>query len=276
MTAPVSPVQASLISPPVPRRVRAAFAAEWIKLRSLRSMLVVPLLAAVFCLGLSALVCSRFVATWAHRAAADRAGFVPFDVNFGFLQLGVLFFGVFGALVMTNEYRSGLIRTTLAAAPQRLLLLAAKTVLAGLAALAVAAAICFAAFFIGQQILAGAGLPHVTPGSPGVLGHLLGAVGYLTAAALLGLCLGAVLHNAAGAITGVFALLLVVPVIVQGIPHDAIWRHTVPYLPSNLGNAVWFANSGGLVSPRTGALGLVVYVVVLLAAAALTLRSRDA
>ena len=40
--------------------------------------------------------------------------------------IGILLFGVLGALVVTNEYGSGLIRTTLAATPQRGLVLAAK------------------------------------------------------------------------------------------------------------------------------------------------------
>ena len=66
------------------------------------------------------------------------------------MTIGILLFGVFGALVATNEYGSGLIRTTLAATPQRGLVLAAKAVLAGLVPFALAVVITFTVFFTGQ------------------------------------------------------------------------------------------------------------------------------
>jgi len=62
----------------------------------------------------------------------QKARFDPLGTNFNFEVLCILLFGVVGALVATNEYGSGLIRTTLVATPQRGLVLAAKAVLAGL------------------------------------------------------------------------------------------------------------------------------------------------
>jgi ABC-2 type transport system permease protein len=157
--------------PPPALRARAALSAEWIKLRSLRSMLVTPALAAVFCIGLGSWICLRHVNTWHTSSAATRAAFNPLDTNFNFLVIGVLFFGVLGALVVTNEYGNGLIRTTLAATPQRGLILAAKTALLFLIALLLSAVIIFAAFLAGEGILGGGNLPHVTLADPGVLGR---------------------------------------------------------------------------------------------------------
>lgn len=262
-------------APTAYRRARAALAAEWIKLRSLRAMLVTPLVAAVVCIGLANLVCSNYVANWSKFDAARKTAFEPLDVNFNFVQIGILFFGALGALVVTNEYGNGLIRTTLAATPQRGLVLAAKAVLLGLVALVLAVVICFTAFLTGQGVLSGH-VPHVSLGDPGVLGRVMGMVYYCTAGALIGLFVGVLVRSSAAAISGVFALMLALPSLVNGLPHSAVWRHTVPYLPSNLGVALWYSPRGPFVSQGTATLGLAVYVIVLAAAAAFLLRGRDA
>jgi hypothetical protein len=266
--------------PPARLRARAALSAEWIKLRSLRSMLVTPALAAVFCIGLGSLVCSNYVNTWPAASAATKAAFNPLDTNFNFLVIGVLFFGALGALgalVVTNEYGNGLIRTTLAATPQRGLILAAKTALLILIALPLSAVIIFAAFLAGEGILAGH-LPHVTLADPGVLGRVLGAIFYLTAASLIGLFLGVLARSAAVAMTGVVGVFLVLGTLLDNLPHSDVWRHTVPYIPSNLGDALWLSRTGttSLASPTVAAGWLVAWVIVLGALAALSLRLRDA
>jgi len=261
-------------SPSALLRARAVLSAEWIKLRSLRSMLVTPALAAVFCIGWGSLVCLRYVNTWPTRVAAGKAGFQPLDVNFNVLVIGVLFFGVLGALVVTNEYGNGLIRATLAATPQRGLILAAKTALLTLIALLSSAVICFALFLTGQAILAGH-IPHVTLADPGVLGRVLGAIFYLTTASLIGLFTGVIARSAAVAMSCVFGVFLVLPTLLNSL-HGGVWRHTVPYLPSNLGNALWLSHAGSLVRPTVAALGLAAYIIVLGVLATYSLRRRDA
>ena len=255
-------------------RARAALSAEWIKLRSLRSMLVTLVLAAVFCIGYADLLCWRFTLRWHTFDAASRAAFNPLDTNFNDLVIGVLFFGVLGALVVTNEYGNGLIRTTLAATPQRGLFLAAKAALLVPLALVSSAVIIFAAFLTGQGILAGH-VPHVTLADPGVLGRVLGAIFYLTAASLIGLFIGVIARSAAAAMTCVFGAFLVLETLLDSL-HGGVWQHTAPYLPSNLGNALWLSHSGSLASPTVAALVLAAYVIVLGVVATFSLRSRDA
>jgi ABC-type transport system involved in multi-copper enzyme maturation permease subunit len=239
-------------------------------------MLVTPALAAVVCIGYADFLCWRFTQRWHTFDAANKAGFNPLDTNFNVLVIGVLFFGVLGALVVTNEYGNGLIRTTLAATPQRGLILAAKTALLVLIALLSSAVICFAAFLTGQGILAGH-VPHVTLADPGVLGRVLGAIFYLTAASLIGLFIGVIARSAAVAMTCVFGVVLVLPTLLNSL-HGGVWRHTVPYLPSNLGNALWLSHTGtgSLASPTVAALGLAAWVIVLGALATYSLRCRDA
>jgi ABC-2 type transport system permease protein len=256
------------------RRARAALATEWIKLRSLRSMLVTALLGAVASIAVADLASRNNAANWAHLGAVQRARFDPLDINLGFVVLAVVLFGVLGSLVVTNEYGSGLIRMTLAATPQRGLVLAAKAVLAGLAALALAAVITFTAFFTGQALLSGGHAPHVSLGDHNVLGHLLGTVYYMTAAGLIGLFAGVLVRSAAAAIPSVFGLLLVLPLLADKITPDAVTRHTVPYLPANLGDEMLHHHLG--LSPGVAVAGLAAWVLVLAAVAAFSLRDRDA
>ncbi|HEU5388934.1 MAG TPA: ABC transporter permease [Streptosporangiaceae bacterium] len=256
------------------RQARAALDAEWIKLRSLRSMLLTPLLGAIAFIGLADGQARNNGANWPHLDAAQKARFDPLVINFNFVVLGVLLFGVLGALVATNEYGSGLIRTTLAATPQRGLVLAAKAVLAGLVSFVLAVVITFTVFLTGQGVLSGAHAPHVSLGDHHVLLHLLGTVCYLTAAALIGLFAGVLVRSAAAAIISMFGLLLVLPLLADKITPDAVTRHTVPYLPANLGDEMVHHHPG--LSPGAAVAGLVAWVLVLAAAAAFSLRRRDA
>ena len=261
-------------APPAYLRAGAALAGEWIKLQSLRSMRLTPLLGAVGCIWLAIGETRSNGAGWAHLDAVQKAQFDPLAVNFNFVIVGILLFGVLGALVATNEYGSGLIRTTLAVTPQRGLVLAAKAVLAGLVSFALAVVIVFAAFFTGQGILSGAHAPHVSLGDHDVLAHLLGTVYYLTAVGLMGLFTGVLVRSAAVAITSMFGLLLVLPVLADRITPDAVTRHTVPYLPLNLGDEMLHHHPG--LSPGVAVAGLAAWVLVLAAAAAFALRGRDA
>jgi ABC-2 type transport system permease protein len=256
------------------RRAGAALAGEWIKLQSLRSMRLTPLLGAVASIWLAIAESRSNGAGWAHLDAVQQAQFDPLAINFNFVIGGILLFGVLGALVATNEYGSGLIRTTLAVTPQRGLVLAAKAILAGPGSFALAVVIVFTAFFTGQGILSGAHAPHVALGDHDVLAHLLGTVYYLTAAGLIGLFTGVLVRSAAVAITSMFGLLLVLPVLADRITPDAVTRHTVPYLPLNLGDEMLHHHPG--LSPGVAVAGLAAWVLVLAAAAAFSLRGRDA
>ncbi len=102
-------------------RFQDVAAMEWIKLRTLRSTWWTL---AITLAGASAR--AVVIGLNSKNAAGDLtndalAGMVP----------GLLLTGVLGVLIMTSEYTSGMIRATLAAAPRRLLVLAAKAAVFG-------------------------------------------------------------------------------------------------------------------------------------------------
>jgi hypothetical protein len=277
-TTMAAPGADALPTPPAPpagyRRAVAALAAEWIKLRSLRSMLLTLLIGAVASIGISVSAARSNATGYAHLDAVQRARFEPLAINFNFVVIGVLLFGVFGALIATNEYGSGLIRTTLTATPQRGLILTAKAGVTGLVLFAVAVVITFTAFFAGQAELAGAHAPHLSLGDHHVLLHLLGTVYYMTAAGLMGLFAGVLVRSAAAAITSMFGLLLVLPFLADKITPNAVTRHAVPYLLLNLGDEMVHHHPD--LSPGAAVAGLAAWVLVLAAAAAFSLYRRDA
>ena len=239
---------------------------EWTKLGSLRSTWWALAVTVAGAVGIAAAVGVN-----TRNAAADLTNNALAGISLGLLVIGVL-----GVLVMTGEYSSGMIRATLAAIPNRPLVLAAKAAVFGAVALAAGEAAAFIAFFAG-----GAALPDrmaaPTLGQPGVLRAVaLGGAGYCLIG-LLGLGLGAIIRHTPGAIAVLVGGVYVLAQMVAGFA-PAI----MPYLPVSI-----VANSMTAVQPMAGVgqvqflspwagLGMLgLYAAVTLGAGAWRLASRD-
>lgn len=248
---------------------------EWTKLITLRSTYWTLLAAAVAMTGFGGLVTAAYARhlTPAARAALDPAAYS--ESGFFLAQLAI---GVLGVLVMTGEYATGSIRSTLAAAPQRVTVLAAKAGVFGVVAFAVGLAISLAAFFLGKAIFTAKGIP-VSLDVPGTLRSVLGTGLYLAVFGLLSLGLGALIRRTAGAIAILVALLVFLPASVGALP--AAWQNDVnPYLPSVAGQMIIghtkFTPPGHLLAPWTGLTVFCGYTAAILLAAAIALHRRDA
>lgn len=260
------------MTPTVFRRLTAA---EWTKLRSLRSTRWTLLALIVTSIALAALDCALNAHDWATFSAADRATWDPTNASLSGTILGQLAIGVFGVLAVTAEYSSGTIRASLTAVPQRTRWLVAKAGVYGLVALVVGEAVSFASFLIGQAIFSGQA-PTATLAHIQVVRAVSLAGVYLSLIALLALALGILLRHTAAAITILVALLLVIPGVISALPHgirDSVGR----YLPEQLAGS-----SMAAVVPEPHAFGpwaatglLCAYVLLTLIAAAAVLRRRD-
>lgn len=247
---------------------------EWIKLRTVRSTYWALLLTPAGMAGFGALLTAAYVR---HHEAARR-GFDPASYSLSGFFVAQLAIIVLGVIVITSEYTTGSIRSTFAAAPQRTAVLAAKAAVFGAVAVAVGTASAFAAFFTGQALLAGKGL-GTTIAAPGALRSVLGAGLYLAVLGLLALGTGSLIRRTAGSAAAVVGLVVILPVLVQGLPSS--WQAALTrYLPSVAGQAVIgrtkFAPPGPLLSPWAGFGLLCAYTAVVLSAAALALHRRDA
>ena len=247
---------------------------EWTKLRSLPSTAWSLLAAAALIVGFGVLY-SMVRVTRPPRDPAAIAGFDPAAISLSGVQLAQLAIGILGVLLVTGEYATGAIRTSLAAVPRRLPVLWGKATVFASTTLALCIPATFAAFLVGQSILSAEHL-DTTLGRPGVARAVLGGALYLTAIGLLGLGLGALFRNTAGATAALFGLLFAPQIVVGFLPaswSDQLYR----YLPAPAGLAVTEVRPDPTsLGPWTGFGLLCLYAAVLLGLAAWQLRRRDA
>lgn len=250
-------------------------AAEWWKFRTVRSTWWTLALVTVFNVVPAAVLASVLPNAISARQQAgwhDSVGRILVGMHLSQVAIGVL-----GVLVITSEYSSGMIRASLAAVPARRLVLAAKTAVLALAAVAAGLATCYGAFFVFQAFLPGGSPMASSLSDPGVARAVTGAGLYLAALALLGLGLGAIVRSSAGAMTALFGLLFVPQLILQVLP--ASWQDNVgPYLPMDAGEAV-FAGEGNMaphLAPWTGFAVFCAYAAASLIAGFVLIGRRDA
>jgi hypothetical protein len=262
-------------SPPKKVTQARVLLSEWTKIRSLRSTIFSLLAAVVFIVGLAILVPMVTVAHWPPRDPREALGFDPTTRTLSGIFLAQLAVGVLGVLLITGEYATGMIRATFAAVPARLPVLWAKAAVFAAVTLVLMVPTVLGAFLIGQSILTSKHL-QTNLSNPGVLRAVIGAALFLTVVGLLGIGLGALLRNTAGGISTLFGLLFVLPIIVRFLPSS--WSDPInKYLPSNAGEAITHVHPDPtLLAPWTGFGLFCGYAVVVLIAAAISLRMRDA
>ncbi|HXR71046.1 ABC transporter permease [Actinocrinis sp.] len=183
----------------------ALLRSEWIKLRAQRSTFIAAAAALILGLGVGLLDVLSVTGHWATMSAADRAGFDPVGDPLSGFQFGELALGALGVLAVSTEYATGMIRTTLTAAPRRTVLYTAKALALGVFALLVSELCAFSAFLLGQLVLR---REHLNV--PVTDAHVLRAVTcaglYAAVVAMVGFGLGALLRHTAAAICAMFAL----------------------------------------------------------------------
>jgi hypothetical protein len=270
----VPPVGAAVRLTPAGRTATNLLASEWTKIRSVRSTYWTLIAAAAATIGLSAIICAVFVAQYDHLTPQDKAGFDAASASLAGGILGQFAIAVLGVLVITGEYASGMIRTTFAAVPRRLTVLAAKVAVFGGLTLAATTTACFTAFFIGQAILSAKDI-GVSIAAPHALRTVVGTALYLTILGLLSLGLGALVRKTAGALSAVVGILFVLPVLANFLPSSL--EAVEKYLPSNAGQVI-IGGAGGTdtLTPWVGLGVFGLYAVAGLAAAAFALVHRDA
>jgi ABC-2 type transport system permease protein len=236
-----------------PRIVRA----EWTKLSALRSTWIVLLSVVVLTIGVAG-------------AAGRHAHTARLGDTFLGVDLFSLLLGVFGILMITGEYGSGLIRATFAAVPRRVPVLAAKAVVLLLVALPVMAVAATGALFANRLLAGGA------PVEPGALRTTIGATVAPIGLALLGLGLGALVRHTAAAIAAYVLSMLVLPALLQAVLSDRLGEQVVRYVPVAAAQGLYAVNNPfRMLSPGLAALVLLAWAAAALTAGALTLWRRD-
>jgi ABC-2 type transport system permease protein len=242
---------------------------EWIKLYTLRSTKITFAAAIAMMIGVGVLVSWDTAGRFGSMSAADRTGIEVEETTLVGRLVANLAIGVLGVMAVTGEYATGMIRATLAAVPRRLPVLWAKLGIFAGVTLVLMTATSFATFFAGNALLAA----HwdFSLSDPGVLRSVFGAGVVLTFICMYGTLLGFIVRNTAGAISTLFAILLVLPAVGQISP----WLRT--HLPTSAMSSLVTARiEGRMLDPLPAVALLWGYVALGLAGAIWTLKRRDA
>jgi hypothetical protein len=245
---------------------------EWTKLWSLRSTRWTLLATVVVTLGSSALF------SWAVATERSSGPPGPLDATAATLSgvmLGQLPIAVLGVLLITGEYSTGSIRSSLAAVPARLRLLAAKAVVITVVGFVTGILACLPSFYLGMTFF-NAHHEGVGIGEPHVLRAVIGGALLLTASGLFGYAIGILLRHTAGAITITVALLFLIPIVLTSIPADIV-RTINKYFLSSAGNQITnVLPQPDALAPWHGYFIFLAEVAFLLAVAAVLMKRRDA
>jgi ABC-2 type transport system permease protein len=191
--------------------------AEWTKIRTVRSSFWTLLATFVVCAGLAYLVGLGF-------KGMDRE-FDPLFPTFYSLTLGQLPLVVFGVTVVSSEYSTGNIRSSLAAVPRRGAFYAAKIGVLALVAAVASLVTVTATFFAAQWALG----PHRAAFDAQAF---TGATLYLTLMCLFAAGVAAMLRSAA------FSLAILMPLLFlgsQGLGNIPKVKEVAQYLPDQAG-----------------------------------------
>lgn len=254
--------------------VREALSSEWAKIITVRSTYWTALATLIVGVGVSTLLSWLLSTNLSNMTAEDRA---KVDISYTMLALdfAMLAIGVLGVLVISSEYSSGMMRTSLTALPRRGLLLSAKAAVLAAVALFCGLVVAWGSYVGGAALWRAKGVTFDL-GSGGNLRAVFGAALGLMLVALFGFAIGALIRHTAGAVSIVVGIYFVAPIITSFLP-DAWGRDINKIMPSNAAHAMILTyHDPDVLTPLNGLLVLLAWVVVLLGAAFVLFKRRDA
>ncbi|MFJ3931699.1 MULTISPECIES: ABC transporter permease subunit [unclassified Streptomyces] len=256
--------------------VPAVLRSEWTKIRTVSSTTWTLISAFAVTLAMSAALSALMNATFNDLSEAEQVTFDPTFVSFSGLVLGQLAMVVFGVLVVGTEYSSGMIRTSLAAVPQRATFLFSKITVAGALALAVGMITSFLTFFVSQALL---GEHRTTLGEENVLRAVFGGGLYMGLIALFSMGVAAMLRSSMLSLGILMPFFFLVSQILSAVPGA---KEVARYFPDQAGAKIMQVVPNALDSDEApygpwGGLGIMVlWVAASLIGGYLVLKKRDA
>ncbi|MER5885564.1 ABC transporter permease [Streptomyces sp. NPDC001941] len=256
--------------------VPAVLRSEWTKIRTVSSTLWTLVCALVVTVAMGAALCALMKSTFDDLKPAERATFDPTFMSFSGMVLGQLAMVVFGVLVVSTEYTSGMIRTSLAAVPQRATFMFGKVFVAGVLALVVGMATSFAAFFLGQALL---GEHRTTLGADNVLRAVIGGGLYLGLIALFSMGVAMMLRSSMLSLGILVPFFFLISNILSAVP---VAEKVARYFPDRAGSQILQVVPDAMGSdeapygPWAGLGIMVLWVIAALLGGLLLLRKRDA
>ncbi|MCX4548139.1 ABC transporter permease [Streptomyces sp. NBC_01387] len=246
---------------------------EWTKIRSVQSTVWTLALALVVTVAFGALISLVSKNEFSKMNQGDQLTFDPTAVSFVGIGLGQLALIVFGVLVVSNEYSTGMIRTSLAAVPQRGTFYFSKLAVATALAFVIALLTSFASYFLGQALL-GDHRSHI--GDPGVLRAVIGAALYMTLIALFSMGAASMLRSPMLSLGILMPFFFLVSNILGSVSATKKYGQ---YLPDQAGRKITqvvFTNNDASYGPWAGLGIMALWVIAAVIGGYALLKKRDA
>lgn len=270
---------------------------EWIKFRSLRSTQL--LLAFTFL----AVVGVGTMAAWVQAMALEgimksgmgmgmpgapaepmtlsqaeaAMGFNIYAIPNAGLQIGILILGALAVLLISSEFGTGMIRSTMTAVPKRLPAFFAKAVVLVVVSYVLTLLAAVATTLIAMPIFSAYGI-DISFGLDGVVYSIIMGGLYVAGVALIGLSLGTLLRSSAGGIivlVVVFFLLDLGTQLMSLMPGE-FWKYINQYVPSVAGGRMLeIHDKVAFISPYVGGLIFLGWILLFMIPAVISLKTRD-
>ena len=240
---------------------------EWIKLLTLRSTW--------WSLGVTVALSLAISLMMASASRDFGGGLAPVMTIVMPMQFTMLVAGILGAIAVTGEYSTGMIRSTFTAEPHRGAVLGAKAIVVAVVMALATALTYLVAILLTAPILGGAGIDWSDAAQSWV--PLGAGVFAMAMFALIGLGFGFIIRNGAGAIAATVGVLFVLPIVLNMFVFAGeSWQWIVDlgqYLPMA---AAQMATTPAGDDVLQGILTLAAWPAALLLGAWAALRTRDA
>jgi ABC-2 type transport system permease protein len=245
--------------------------AEWTKLRTLPG--TGPLLLALVAVTVTVSVVAAAVVS----CAPAGCGHDPARISLFGIQAGQAVVAVLAVTAISGEFGTGMIRTTLAAMPHRIAVLAAKAVLLAGLTLAAGGVAVLGSALAGPRVLLGNGFPPPAYDGP-MVRAAFGSVLYLALVALLSLGVATAVRDSAAAIGVVLGLLYLFPAVILMIPAPDLAELLWQISPTTAGLSIQATTqlSALPIGPWAGLGVLAAWAAAALLTGGLLLRARDA
>ena len=281
---------------------RGVLRSEWIKFRSLRSTQLLLLFTFVAVVGVGTMAAwlrgtiiesiMKFGATGergpgapaGHRLTLNQAidvanaqGINIYGIPIAGLQLGILVLGALAVLLIASEFGTGMIRSTLTAVPTRLPTFFAKAIVLVVVSYVLTLVAAFVTFLISIPIMHSYGI-DMSLGRDGVLYSIFMGGVYVAGVVIVGLSLGTLIRSSAGGIIVLVALffLLEIATSLLGLVPGDFWKYVGQYVPSVAGGRMLeIGDKAGFISPLSGGLIFLGWIVLVTVPAIVTFKTRD-
>jgi ABC-2 type transport system permease protein len=250
-------------------------ASEWTKFVTLRSTMWSLGIGMLLTLGFPIIFATVTAARWGQMSPREQADRHPLDIALAGVNVAQLAIAVLGVLVITGEYSTGMIRSTMLAVPRRLPVLWAKLGVYAVVSFVLTLPALIVSFYASQAILDRHHLLQISISAPGVLRALVGGALYVVGVGVFAMAIGAIVRSTAGGI-GLFAgIFFVIPPLMNILPSS--WNNAISrWLPSEAGRQLFALHKdpNRYAQWPSGAIFLG-YCLLVIAIAAVLLRRRD-